>query len=1601
MNAGRFFRAFILFALFTASLATKAQVAAQFSATPVSGCSPLIVRFTDESQGSPNQWRWDLGNGTISFLQNPSATYFSPGKYTVKLVVRNASSEDSVIKTDYIEVFANPTIDFSASSTSGCYPLPVNFTDMTVPRSGTITSWLWDFGDGNTSTQQNPSHVYTTARNFNVTLQVRNSNGCVSTLTKTSLIQISTGVLAQFTNDNPETCKAPVTINFQNQSTGTGVINYSWDFGDGSTSDLINPFHTYSTNGTYTVKLVLTNANGCSDTLIKNNAVTVGSVEAKFTTPQTICQGANMQFTNTSAPMPASVYWDFGDGSSSTQLNASHTYNTAGNYTVKMVANFGACIDSATRSITVQSKPTAAFSGSDTANCRAPLTVNFTNQSVNSTAWTWSFGDGGTSALQSPSHTYNNAGNFSVKLVTTNTNGCSDSITKTNYISIVRPVATIANVPDSGCAPFTKTFSASLDIADPVTSYTWNFGDGTTSTDVSPTHTFSTEGAYNISVIVVTASGCTDTATVLRGVVASSKPTANFSADPLSSCAKNPITFTNLSTGANRWLWEFGDSTRSTLQNPVHQYRDTGYFDIKLRIWNGGCMDSLVMPNYILINPPIARFRANFTCGNPFVRTFLDQSIGAEEWHWDFGDGNTSTVRSPAHTFASPGTYTVTLRVVNNTFGCDYTSTRQVQIIDTEAQFSTPDTTVCKGDNVIFTTGLSLANINSLNWNFGDGTASVNSGFQSTGVDHIFNRTGQFNIRLITVDKNGCSDTLVKTSYISVSGPAASFAPANGGSCLNATVIFNDASTGTSPVQQWEWQYGDGTSEILTAPPFQHLYTTAGSYAVKLKVTDAQGCTDSTTLATSLIISSPKANFSTADTFSCPGRRIRFINQSTGSGLTYRWNFGDNSTASSQNPLHPYANDGIYSVKLVIADPFGCSDSITKTNYITINSPVALFSLSDTASNCPPLVVQFTNQSTNAQSIRWDFGDSTYSTDANPTHFYNYPGIYHAKLIATGIGGCVVTHERTITIKGPEGSFTYNPLAGCNPVTVNFSATTNGRYSFVWDFNDGTTVTTNDSILSHTYTYPGRYVPKMILIDQSGCQVPIRGRDSITVSNVTNHFSFDRRLLCDSGIVSFADSSIITEGDNISLYQWNFGDGITSITQHPAHQYLQPGIYYPQLITVSRMGCTDTLRAASPVRVVASPRVNILSTGNGCTPLTVTFNSQLAVPDTSVITWQWNFANGNTAVTASPAAQQYLTAGLHNITLIGTNSSGCTDTASLAVESYAIPVVNAGADFILCKGSGKTIETTGADTYTWSPAAGLSCINCANPVTSTQSNITYTVTGTSNQGCSAVDSINVSIKEKSRITYSSSDSLCAGSSKKLFATGTDSYSWSPANGLDNPNISEPTAAPSVTTNYMVVGSDDLGCFKDTGYVNIRVNPMPTVEAGADKTINVGQTIDLVPVISADVTTVVWNPTTGLFRNVYPGISVKPMENTEYNVEVKNRGGCLARDRVTVYVICNGSNIFVPNTFSPNGDGSNDVFFPRGTGLFKIKSLRIFTRWGEIVFEKTNFDANNAAYGWDGTSKGQKANPDVFVYTLEVICDNGSVLTYRGNISLVK
>ena len=433
-------------------------------------------------------------------------------------------------------------------------------------------------------------------------------------------------------------------------------------------------------------------------------------------------------------------------------------------------------------------------------------------------------------------------------------------------------------------------------------------------------------------------------------------------------------------------------------------YADTGIFTVKLIVWNSGCVDSTTYKNFIYIDPPIGEYKYNEDCNNPYKKNFTDLSIGADRWSWNFGDGDTSSLQNPTHTFLKTGTYPVVLTVWNNRTGCNYVNKKYILILDTKSVFTKSDSIICKGGSINFNSSLSTPEVNSFYWNFGDGTILNTT---TSTVTHNYFTAGNYNVTLITTNFFGCIDTFSKITNIRVNGPTAKFNSSVPGSCLNSAIIFNDLSVsdGINPIQSYLWNYGDSTTQTATAGPFQHAYSKTGSYPVKLLLTDKMGCVDSFSLPTPLIISKPIADFNTSDALTCPTKTIVFNNTSTGPNLTYLWNFGDGSTSTLQNPNHFFSTEGKFSISLNITDQYGCTDSITRLNYVTIILPIANLAMSDSLSDCPPLIVQFTNFSKNAVSMSWDFGDGTLSRENNPSHFYNYPGTYIIQLIATGTGG--------------------------------------------------------------------------------------------------------------------------------------------------------------------------------------------------------------------------------------------------------------------------------------------------------------------------------------------------------------------------------------------------------------------------------------------------------------------------------------------------------------------------------------------------------------------------------------------------------------------
>ncbi|WP_172623124.1 PKD domain-containing protein [Flavisolibacter ginsenosidimutans] len=1423
--------------------------AASFTAVPASGCSPLVVNFSDASTGNPTTWFWDFGNGATSTLKNPSTTYFIPGKYTVKLTVTNSSGSDTKTQTDFVTVYGKPTVLFGASDSIGCFPFPVRFADLSLASTGTAnTSWIWDFGDGAQSSVQNPQNKYGSSGNYTVSLKVTNDKGCFATFTKPAYIRLNGGVKPDFTFLQPSACRTPVTIGFTNLSTGPNTLTYQWNFGDGTTSAQQNPLHTYTSPGAYSVYLVTTSSSGCTDTLTKPNLFNLGNITTSFTAPDSVCVGEAVAITNTSSAPAISTLWDFGDGATATSVSGTKTYTVPGTYTIRLLQSYGACTDSASKSIKVRPIPKASFIADKTAFCQAPATVNFTDASQNAVSYEWNFGDGATSSQQNPSHTYTAFGNYTVKLKTTNALGCADSSTLT--VTISKPVITLSGLPQEGCVPYTANFVASVSSPDPVVTYAWDFGDGASSSAAAPSHTYTAQGTYTVTLKVTTQSGCTESYSYAAAVKAGTKPQVNFTATPREVCAFQTVSFssltTGLSTGSNvSYLWNFGDGGTSTAQNPTYQYNDTGTFNVVLYVKNNGCEDSLRIDRFIKIKPPIANFIYQTSCANKLHFGFIDRSIGATSWQWDFGDGVTSTQQSPTHDYAAYGTYIVKLLVSNDT--CTHTKALTIRIVNGTPDFHALPTTACKGATISFAADtMNAANIARYDWNFGHG------GSRGLGINGstVYPRAGLYSVSLTITDVMGCVDSVVKPQYIRITGPTANFIAANNNGCRGLTATFTDSSKsdGISNLVRWQWNFGDGTTaNDATGRLLQHSYLLAGSFPVSLKVTDAGGCVDSINRPALVNASNIKADFVSEDTLSCPGAAIHFTNNSAASSAyTSTWQFGNGDTSLQKDPVASYNADGVYSIRLKIKDAFGCNDSLTKPHYITVKHPVAGYTVSDSASSCTPFMVHFTNTSTFYTSYIWDLGGGT-SVFTNPTQYYNQPGTYKTKLIVTSPGGCRDTATKDITVIDVSGArLWYLPLNGCKPLTVDVHAVAPKNMDYVWDFGDGTIISSQDTATRHVYNFFGDFVPKIILSDKSGCVIPVTGPDTIRIKGATAKFGVDRRLLCDSGLVRFLDST--TFNNPIVAYNWNFGDGTSSTQSTVTHYYNKPGIYPVSVDVLTQSLCVDTFRLSVPVRVVASPDVRIdgdsvICIGEGMNHLGA-FNRT----DTSLVRWAWNFPNGNTSVVQLPQKQIYNSAGKFLVQAIATNSDGC---------------------------------------------------------------------------------------------------------------------------------------------------------KDTAVKNIRVNPLPSVQLPSVLTTRTGNPVTLPAVYSGGVVDYKWTHVESLNCGTCPQPVASPKFNTKYTVDFVDNNGCKNKGEIQVIVFCNNDNVFVPNTFSPNGDGSNDVFYVRGKGLNRVKSLRIFNRWGQVVFERMNFAVNDASAGWDGTFNGAKQKPDVYIYQLEIWCDNSTVVSFEGNVALIQ
>lgn len=1078
---------------------------ANFSVSKDTLCVDEQMTTVNLSGGGANAWVWNFGDGSGdqgTGAGNQTHSYVAPGDYTISLIANISGATAACTDTFTLEVHVlpSPNANIIVNNNNACDSMTVTFTDASIDA----VSWDWTFGNGNTSTLQNPvNQFYSSPNTYNVSLAVASANGCPNTENVTLNVWESPVV-----NFVPASVCQNSIANFSDQSTsslGDPIISWDWDFGDGNNSTLQNPTNTYGAVGSFDISLEVSTAH-CSarDTItIDVESTPTASFTQNFPDG---CTDLDVSFTNTSTGA-VNYFWDFGDGSTSTDQDPTHTFTNSGStdvtFDVMMIASttFG-CADTAYQTITVYPGTAASFTHNGLPGC-APLPVNFTNTSDPSATFTWDFGDGNGSTAIHPSHTYINAtlfiDNYTVTLVATSLNGCIDSAQQVVSVYPL-PDFGFASVPDSGCSPLQVDFPSVIGAVQ----YDWDFGDGSNGSGPTPTHiytnTTTNDVVYDITLIAVSPFGCVDTTGGTVKVFPN--PTAQFTLNATAGCSPFPIEFENTSIGATTVHWDYGDLTSSDTLDAIHTYTYTNFSEnasthtVELTVTTDrGCTDQTI--RIVEVYPKVtATFVSEDQGCSPLTICTNNMSSNASSYTWDFGDGNISLVPNPCHIYVNNGLVNTNHNlelVATSVYGCTDTTRSVITVFPKPtAQFTVDAANGCHPHNVQVDNLSIGAQI--MAWDYGDFNTS-NTLANTHSHTYVNNGNNPLNhtLELIASNLQGCSDTVAQA--IEVYPPVTASFLSDTAGCSPVSICMSNTSTNAS---SYLWNFGDGVLGTQTNPC--HVYVNNSgqdtTFNLTMVATSVFGCTDTTTDQI-FVYPIPNADFvATPSQQTYPDVTVNYINNSSVGAWDYSWEFGDGTQSTVFAPsAHDYPSWGTYTINLSVSSPF-CFDTTSRT--ITIDPPQPIVQFYGQGQGCRPVTVQFVDSSVYVTSYFWEFGDGGVSSLENPLYTYNVPGTYTPSLTVTGPGGqatqinfdSVVVHDYSNAFFQNIPSNVFVPGA---PVQFfNFSSNAD-RY--LWDFGDGGIDSVPEPI--HYYQNEGNYTVTLIANNANNCPDTLRVENAV------------------------------------------------------------------------------------------------------------------------------------------------------------------------------------------------------------------------------------------------------------------------------------------------------------------------------------------------------------------------------------------------------------------------------------------------------------------------------------------------------------------------
>ncbi len=1481
--------------------------------------------------------------------------YSTNGDYTIRLVVLSDSNcTDSIEKDIFIN--PEPVLGFTINDSSQCLGGNMfDFTNTTQFKNDPSISTKWTAEDLSSHTGTDwLNKSFAKDDTFNVTLLIETRLGCNNSLTRKVILN-PMPVASTSVNDTGQCLNENYFINQSTSTIKSGVLNrYSWNFGDGTTragaTDSVH--HRFLNHDTFTIQHIVRSALNCADTTSVVYIVHP-SPTASFTVADTfICFNFPYNFTNTSTiPQGALNYkWDLNDGTTSDSVDIKNKiYGRWGSYFPRLVATSNLlCRDTVSLRVEVAPKPSASFNRTtDSAQCLKANTYSFLNTSTVDSGTIvsnkWNLGDG--SAIVENQHlndhNYARDSTYTITLIIESNQGCIDTSTK---VASIWPQADVSFTTNDSGQCFNDqlfNFTNQSKISKGTLSYQWILGNGNIDTTDNVIGEKYAIGASTVRLISTSNRGCKDT--LDRRIIVHPNTQPNFDIDTLFGCFKsNQFTFDNRSTLADGTMdirWDFGDSTFNIIANTVtKKFNRPDTFTIELMTaTNMDCFDS-ISKSVVVHHDPKANFSLNtdrFCFNNQQFSAFNISSIvsGTETARIHWGDNTQEPI----------------------------------------------------GDTLV----------------------------------HIYARTDSFTVSVVSTSDNLCKDTM-DLFVIVDSMPTADFVISQANQCFTGNDFrFTNTSSSHRDTLAHSWHLGDGTTSTLSDINSK-TYAIHDSMIVKLVATNIFSCMDSISKPI-IVYPQPEAAFSISDDRQCFDQHtFDFTNTSKANvGVnTTQWTFNFGLLDTNTDVTNwTWITSDTFAVRQLVTNSSGCIDSLVK-QIIIDPEPTVAFAINDNRQcfdNNSFTQINLSTANVGTNTYRWDMGDKTSLTSTDVVSYsYGTFDSFTIKLIATNSEGCADSASQLVIVdEMPEAIFTINDVEQClrsnNYQYTNASTTAFGNLANTWTLESLGRI--NRVNIDTNYASSDTFSVKLMVETATGCLDSTTKEVIVRPMPTANYTISDVAQCFKNNTVDFTNTSSIKYG--ILNHQWFLGDGDTSTSENITNKnFGTVDTFFNKLVSISAFGCDDTI--IKEVYIHPNPQANFTINDNDQCFSKQSFN----YTNTSVVqynrpmTFSWNLGDTRIRASTNVNALQYATAGNYRVLLEARSDLNCLDTLSKAIIVLSKPVASFSTrDSSQCLiGNSFNMDNTstadiGTVTSVWTLQDGTRFTSDDINNKSFDRDGVYTVQLIVEDVATCADTFEnnvivhphpVAIIQASNTCINEPFTISAASTIKN--TAIVKTTWDFGDGTQA-STSNPIKYFGNAANYLVrlTEESDQGCQHDTSQmVTVWAKP----NAGFTSTKFRSRISEVEYQYTDQSTTTIdqwlWEFGDGQISNSQnPSITYSDTGTYFTQLIVRNNDGCLDTARIGPDFIAPDFILYIPNVFSPNGDGKNDAFGPVISKYVLSYNMVIYNRWGQRMFESKDGSL------WDGNYNNKLAPQSTYVFRISAIDLYGVIHTKEGPLHLLR